>query len=47
MHPDDLMKSDLLCELLVTAGGTLILLILLLVVVVVLTQVFAQIQIRI
>jgi hypothetical protein len=43
MHPDDLMKSDLLCELLLTAGGSLLLLLLLVIVVLAVTQVSAQI----
>jgi hypothetical protein len=42
MHPEDLMKSDLQCELLVKAGGMVILLFLLLIMVLALTQVSAQ-----
>ena len=42
MHPEDLMKSDLLCEVLLRAGGTLILVFLFLILVLALTQVAAQ-----
>jgi hypothetical protein len=42
MHPDDLMKPDLPCEVLVKAGGMLILLFLFLILVLALTQVSAQ-----
>jgi hypothetical protein len=42
VHPDDLMKPDVLCEVLVRAGGMLILLLLFVVLVLALTQVSAQ-----
>jgi hypothetical protein len=42
VHPEDLMKSDLLCEVLVKAGGVGILLFLFLILVLALTQVSAQ-----
>ena len=42
MPPDDLMKRDVLCEVLVRAGGMLILLLLFVVLVLALTQVSAQ-----
>ena len=42
MHPEDLMKSDLLCEILVKAGGVVILVFLLLILMMALTQVSAQ-----
>jgi hypothetical protein len=42
MHPEDLMKSDLLCEVLVKAGGMVILLFLFLILVLALTRASAQ-----
>ena len=43
MHSDDLIKPDLLCEVLVKAGGMLILLFLFPILVLALSQVSAQI----